>query len=528
MTGGIGPVSALFHLLGGLGLFLLGMRMLTDGLKVAAGPALRDLLERYTRSRARALLAGMLITTLVQSSSAVTVATVGFVNAGLLTLGQAMWVVFGANVGTTMTGWLVALVGVKLDITNLALPLLGLGMLGGLAAAGRGRLQGLLSALAGFGTFFLGIAILQQGFSGVADMVPEGLPTDGPAAIALFLLAGFLLTALTQSSSAAMAIALTAASGGSLALLPAAAVVIGTNLGTTVTAALAVIGATAPARRVAAAHILFNLLTAATALLLIVPLVGLSGWLAAEVGGTDAPATVLALFHTLFNLLGVLLMVPMAGLLERSLARRFADGAEAASKPRFLDPTLLEVPALALEGLAREVGAMADTATRLAREALGAGPRPDVAPLFALGEAVRRFVGQLTAASLPEALVERTADLLRATQHLENCADAARQMSLARRVGGEVEPLWAALLERANAHLDLPDRSLVETPYEALKAGLMRAVASGRMTPGDFDQALEEARQIRRAVESIRKARRRIGMAEGAPREPERPVDVMA
>lgn len=515
-------------LLGGIGLFLLGMKMLTDGLKVAAGPALRDLLAHFTRSRGRGLVAGFLITALVQSSSAVTVATIGFVNAGLLTLGQAMWVVFGANVGTSITGWLVALVGVKLDVTNLALPLLGLGMLGGLAASGKGRLHGLLSALAGFGTFLLGIAILQQGFMETADHLPEGLPTHGPAAIALFLLVGFLLTALTQSSSAAMAIALTAASGGSLALLPAAGVVIGTNLGTTATAALAAMGATAPARRVAAAHILFNLLTAAAALLLLVPLVGLSSWIAGKVAGTDAPATVLALFHTLFNLLGVLLMLPLGTRLERFLGRRFADTSKAAGKPRFLDPTLLQVPALAVEGLSREVGAMAEMAAGLAGQALKGRSRPDTAHLFALGDAARRFVGRLTAASLSENMVERTADLLRATQHIENCADAASQMDSARRVAGEAGQLWAALIESAIAQLKQPDRSRIEADYGALKAGLMRAVATGRITPADFDRALEEARQVRRAVESLRKARRRMAMAEGAPTERERPTDVMA
>ncbi|MFQ3666424.1 MAG: Na/Pi symporter [Sphingomonadaceae bacterium] len=513
-------------LLGGLGLFLIGMRMLTDGLRVAAGPALRDLLDRFTRSRARGLLAGILITALVQSSSAVTVATVGFVNAGLLTLGQAMWIVFGANLGTTMTGWLVALVGVKLDITSFALPLLGLGMLGGLAAAGKGRLQGLLSAVAGFGAFFLGIAILQQGFAGIADHVPAKLPASGPLAIGLFLLLGFLLTAITQSSSAAMAIALTAASAGSIALLPAAAVVIGTNLGTTATAALAAVGATAPARRIAAAHILFNLLTAATALLLIGPLVAISRFLADAVAGTSAPATILALFHTLFNMIGVLLMVALAARLERFLARRFQPRARAAGTPRFLDPTLLEVPALAVEGLAREVTRMADITKGQVRRAVAGESGAAAETVFELGNAVRDFIARLSTARLPGDLVQRTADLLRATQHIENSADAARLLDPARRVNGDLRPSWEALTAAALEHLDQPAREKVEAPYGRLKADLLLAAASGRITPHQFDAALEEARQIRRAVESARKARRRIEMARRGASEPERQSDL--
>jgi Na+/phosphate symporter len=149
-----------FALVGGLasgvGLFLLGMGLMTDGLKLAAGPALERTLARSTKTRLRGLASGALVTLLVQSSSAVTVATIGFVNAGLLTLGQSLWVLFGANVGTTMTGWLVALVGLKFDIALLALPLIGLGML--LRLTGEGSRRGALgTAVAGFGVLFLGI-----------------------------------------------------------------------------------------------------------------------------------------------------------------------------------------------------------------------------------------------------------------------------------------------------------------------------------------------------------------------------------
>ena len=165
-------LSVMASLAGGLGLFIVGMGMMTDGLKIAAGEALRTLLERRTRSALRGLVAGILITAIVQSSTAVTLATFGFVNAGLLTLTTAVWVVFGTNVGTTMTGWLVALVGVKVDVGALALPLVGAGAALRLAARGASGPAGLGQALTGFGLFFLGINILQQGFAGLTDLVP--------------------------------------------------------------------------------------------------------------------------------------------------------------------------------------------------------------------------------------------------------------------------------------------------------------------------------------------------------------------
>ena len=139
-------LSLIGAFIGGLGLFLLGMALMTDGLKIAAGRTLRDILGRWTRTRLRGLLAGALVTSMVQSSSAVTVATIGFVNAGLLTLAQAVWVIFGANVGTSMTGWLVALVGFHVRIDALALPLLGLGML--LRITGADRRRGAIGVVA--------------------------------------------------------------------------------------------------------------------------------------------------------------------------------------------------------------------------------------------------------------------------------------------------------------------------------------------------------------------------------------------
>lgn len=194
---------------GGVGLFLLGMHLLTDGLKLAAGRALEDLLERSTSTRLRGLAAGILITSLVQSSTAVTVASIGFVNTGLLSLQNALWVIFGSNVGTTMNAWLVAALGFGFRIDAFALPFVGLGAVL-MLASGTPRLRALGEALAGFGVLFLGIDVLKESFSGIGgrlDLAEHIRP--GFSGYLILVAIGTLLTVLMQASGAVIAIVIT-------------------------------------------------------------------------------------------------------------------------------------------------------------------------------------------------------------------------------------------------------------------------------------------------------------------------------
>jgi len=240
-------------MLGGIGLFLLGMILMTDGLKTAAGNALRKALARFTGGPLSALLSGATLTALVQSSSATTLATIGFVSAGILTFEQAVGVVFGANLGTTSTGWLVSLLGFKVSIAAFALPMVGAGALANLLGRGRWRAAGL--AVAGFGLIFVGIDQLQVGMAGLATRLdPSMLPGDNLAGRLALVGLGVLMTVVMQSSSAAVATTLAALHAGTIGLDHAAALVIGQNVGTTVTAGLAAIGASTAARRTALAH----------------------------------------------------------------------------------------------------------------------------------------------------------------------------------------------------------------------------------------------------------------------------------
>ena len=336
-----------FTTLGGLGLFLLGMAMMTEGLKALAGDALHGWLTRFTRSPSTGALTGTLTTAVLQSSSATTVTTVGFVAAGLLSFPQALGIIYGANLGTTITGWMVALFGFKLQIGAAALPVVFAGAM--LRTFGRGRWRETGRALAGFGVVFLGIAFLQDGMAGFQGRVtPASFPPDSFSGRIILLGIGMLITIVTQSSSAGVAVSMTALSLGAINFPQAAAMVIGMDVGTTVTAVLASLGSSQAARRTAYSHTVFNLFTAVGALLLLSPYTwALQTWSSGLV--SEAPALALVGFHTLFNLLaltvGLPLTLPFARLMERLVPERED------SLARRLDRRLLEEPAAAFAAL---------------------------------------------------------------------------------------------------------------------------------------------------------------------------------
>lgn len=521
-------------LLGGIGLFLLGMWLMTEGLKLAAGGALRAVLESWTRSAPRGFVAGVLITALLQSSSAVTVATLGFVNAGLLNLAQAVWLIIGANVGTTMTGWLVALVGVKIDVAALALPLIGLGMLGRLAFRRRSRLFGAGQAIAGFGAFFLGVGVLQAGFSDLLGDV--GYPMTGDltfVSLVAALAIGTAVTVLTQSSSAAIALALTAAATGQIPLVLTAMAVIGSNIGTTSTAVLAALSATPAARRVATAHVIFNATAALGALALLSPLLGLSAWLTAGFNPQGETPAILAMFHTLFNLLGAGVMALIGSGLIAFLQRRFVSAEESLTRPRYLDPSLAAVPSLALRGLVLEVERMREAAFAMVaqrRRAKQVGAAMDEGRLQPLGLEIRTFIGRMSASPLPDAVADALPDVIRAVQHLEEI----ERMSLRlRSLPADMEAAsagWADLRQALTdslqgpgadaAELEAACTRLIETAeraYQQVKTDLLRATARGALLVGQLDDALDLADAYRRCAELATKTHRRLGPWEGHP-----------
>lgn len=425
-------LSLISGLVGGLGLFLLGMRLMTKGLRNAAGPALRTILGRWTKTPLRGLASGFLITALVQSSSAITVAVIGFVNAGLMTMGQSVGVIFGSNIGTTVTGWIVAAVGVSVKVKALALPLIGIGALLRLTS-GNSRRKYLGDAFTGFGIFFLGIEILQNSFHTIENSINLAAYSHGGFIdIILFVFIGFILTLLMQSSSAAMALVLTAAMSGIVSMESAAGAVIGTNIGTTSTAILSVIGATHNAKKVAAAHIIFNLVTGCIAIFTIPLFLHIMGSLPEHY--SPGIATSLAIFHTSFNLLGVIIFIPFTDRLVRFLDNRIGKEMTELSKPRYLDDNVLKTPTLAMDALFMELGRLGEMTRKMGQNAISSNFShsdfiKDKITLHTLIEAIRNYCVKIQYLDLPGPIASRMPKALRVIQYYRKTINIIDEVS---------------------------------------------------------------------------------------------------
>ncbi len=519
---------------GGLGIFLLAMAMMTEGLKIFGGERLKRSLERWTSTPLRGVAVGALVTALVQSSSAVTVATIGFVNAGILSLKHSLGLIFGANVGTTMTGWLVSVVGFGFKIEAFALPMIALGV-GLRLAIQEKRLRGLGQALTGFGLFFLGLAILKEAFAGLAEAFGTATLAGagaGAGGIALFALIGLVATVLTQSSSAAIALILTAFSQSAMGFGAAAAAIIGANVGTTSTAAFAVIGATPNAKRVAAGHILFNVSTGIIALAILPVLLWGTEALSRALGLDSQPVVVLALFHTVFNVLGVALLLPFVRPLTRFLLRHFTTAEEDISRPRHLDRTVAATPAFAVPALERELRRMQDLVCGTGLAAIagqkdrGLMIEKRAEALFNLGQAVAAFAVEVRMEDMSRGVAETLARLLRVSRYLDEAANLLHQMHAAsvraHRLSDEDTRRKAlALLAAAQdclgicAETGYPDdwrdrlkaaSLLFEDRYQTAKATALHAAATHRLSIDGADGLLDAMSSSRRLVEQVVKA----------------------
>ena len=337
-------LTVIYEALGGLGLFLLGMIVLTDGLRALASNAIHTVLMRFTRTPLSGVVTGAVSTAILQSSSAMTVAAVGFVGAGLLSFSGALGVIFGANIGTTITGWLVVLFGFKLKLGSLVLVFVFIGAI--LRLFARGRLGSVGLVVAGFGLVFTGIGMMQSGMSGLQNVVtPELFPEDTLAGRFKLVGLGILITLITQSSSAGVATALTALFAGAINFNQAAALVIGMDVGTTATAAMATIGASVESRRTGLSHVIYNLITGVSAVFLL-SLYQL-GWEAIAPGQLVKNAEVaLVGFHTTFNLLGVIAVLPLTNRFARMMERLVPDRGTIFTQN--LDQASLAQPRLAL------------------------------------------------------------------------------------------------------------------------------------------------------------------------------------
>ena len=347
----------LWRIAAGLGLFLFGMHELEAALKQLAGRSFKRFLRQYTAKPLRGVLAGAATTAALQSSSVVSLIVLAFVGTGVITLASAIGIVFGSNLGTTATGWIVATVGFKLDIEALALPLIAAGGFGVVWSASGTRRAGLSHLVAGLGLMLIGLEFMKSGALIATEFFDPAELAGYP--LIVFLLTGLLLTAIIQSSSATIMITLSALYAGAINLESAAAIAIGADLGTTITAMLGALAGSTDKKRVAAAIVLFNVVADTIAFLMLKPLL----FVVSGVLGIEDPLYALVAFHSLFNLVGIVIFLPWVRHLSNWLEGRFVDAEPAML--RHIKPEIAEVPEAAVENVWRETMRLIDQAAAL-------------------------------------------------------------------------------------------------------------------------------------------------------------------
>ncbi|MFN3917827.1 MAG: Na/Pi cotransporter family protein [Flavobacteriales bacterium] len=369
----------LWRLLAGLGIFLFGMFLLEEGIHTLSGRAFQRLLQKFTNRPVKAVLTGTLTTAVLQSSSAVSLMVLAFVGAGVLAMNNAIGVVIGSNLGTTFTAWIVASVGFKVDIEAFALPFIGLGGLGLIFFGKRPRYASVSKLLTGFGFLFMGLEFMKVAVVEFTDTVDASF-FEGIHLI-LYVFIGFLLTVITQSSSASMAIILSMVYSGAAGIEAAAMFVIGANVGTTVTVMLGTIGGSVIKKQVAASHVIFNWVTALVALLALPLLLMLVDVI---LYNSDDPVTELAMFHTIFNLMGVLLFLPFTNVLGKWVVRLFPDKSQ--QETLFISNIPAKVGHAAAEALRKESWHLIHQVLMYHNKVLGMEHKP-FSPLKQLQEA---------------------------------------------------------------------------------------------------------------------------------------------
>jgi len=354
------------HALASLGLLLFGMFYLEARIKESVGRSFKMWVRRATGTNMRSLLMGVGATTFFQSSSVVSLMALSLIGAGIISLENAIAIIFGSNIGTTATSWIIALVGFKVDVGVLAYIMLAIGGIGGVMTEESSRLKHIFGIIVGFGLIFLGLEGMKNDvtiFSNTFDMAKYA--DLNPY---LFSIVGFLLTAIIQSSSASMAIAQSMLFGHVISFEMAAAFVIGSNVGTTVTVMLGAIGGTPDKKRTAIAHLFFNFSTGVVALLLLFPLVSLVNFMSIS----DNEVVNIALFHTVFNFLGVLLWYPFIAFLAKGLMLLFETKKRQVTQ--YIQDVSADLPDVAIVALEKEVDYLASKIENFALLSIGVSP----------------------------------------------------------------------------------------------------------------------------------------------------------
>lgn len=453
-------VQITLNVLGGLAVFLFGMKIMSDGLQKMAGVKMRQMLSIATSNRLAATFSGMLVTSIIQSSSATTVMVVGFASAGLLNLYQSLGIIFGANIGTTMTAWIVSLFGFKMDIALFALPVIAAGFFCQFLPAKWVVVRRAAESLLGFGLLFLGLNIMKEAIPAdfgqspfVVDWLSKFTP-DTALNLVLLIVTGTILTMILQSSSAVMAMTLTCAAAGIINFETSCALVLGENIGTTITANLAAIGATKTARRAAVGHFLFNFIGVVWVSLIFHHFIHLIDWLVPGDPYVTDPAQLssvlpyhISAFHTVFNIANTLIMLPLlkqlAALTLLIIPKSKREDKHQDNELLFLNTRFSQTPELAILAARKEVERMMGFVSKLTDKLLLA-IKTDDDKLFerlisdakdaerttdVLEHKINSYLTQMTHGNLSRHAVAQTVALFDLTNSIEGMGDCGEKIA---------------------------------------------------------------------------------------------------
>ena len=495
---------------GGLGLFLLGIHHLTEGLKGLAGDSLRRALQAMVGGRLSAIVSGALFTVLLQSSTATTLTVIGFVSAGLVTFSQAVGVIIGATFGTTSTPWLVAIFGFRLRISAFAMPMIGIGAFLWIIAKGKTRSTGAI--LAGFGLLFVGIDYLQTGMEGISWNL-DAIGGSGFGWQWILAGVGILMSVVMQSSSAAAAATLVALNAGSLTFDQACAMIVGQSVGTAATSAMVAIGAGLAVRRSALAHIVYNVAVGIIGILLLGPLAAVGRWVGARVDDPDG-VLALAAFSSIFKLVGVLAFYPWLDGFARFIER--ISGRRTETAVTRLDPILAEAGGgVALEAAWRAILELARGAVDAVRGLLAG----DVARYSTPREAVRQieqFLESLSLETLDLATFEpRLVRLCHALDHLNQLNEDLTRVP-ADASGWQLPVSFEESARALAAWLETtkdPEATPEATIFKAMENASKRLADERKISR---DKILQDVALQRAPAETARSGLEMFGWAEGA------------
>jgi len=524
-------ITPLITLLAGLSLFLFGLLLLTDGLKRMAGSALKRVLERMTSNRFKGVLAGAFVTSVIQSSSVTTVLVVGFISAGLLDLTQAVGVIMGANIGTTITAQIISF-----KVTKAALVFIGLGGLGYVFLKDDRKRTGFLVLLA-LGLVFYGMTLMSDATEPLRDYAPFLEAMKSVSSPLTGILLGAAFTALVQSSSATTAIVIVLASQGLLSLEGGIALALGANVGTCVTAWLAAAGKTVDAKRAALVHVVFNVVGVLIWVGLIDELVMIVDWMTRDAGpGGLRAASVrvpreIANAHTVFNVINTVLLIGLAGPMVRVVRKIIPDRHDARPgqvSPKYLDDSLIDTPAWALDRAGMELARMGDRVHEMIRLSadMMETSHADHTMLRSLDDeldtlylAVNAYLGRVSAGRLGSKDVQRIRCYVGAATLLENMGDELEgrfadedmeRMRLRSDFSVETSERLAALLRRVDDHLEMV--------MDALEHADRKKAKRVRRTKSDMKVELESIRShlLDRLGESSGQRARILGLESDA------------